>query len=35
MGKKYAIGIDLGTQSGRADVSDVWDGTQVADHVGQ
>jgi L-ribulokinase len=33
MGKKFAIGIDFGTQSGRAVVVDLSDGTEVADHV--
>jgi len=33
MGKKYAIGIDFGTQSGRAVLVDLSDGTEVADHV--
>jgi L-ribulokinase len=33
MGKKYAIGIDYGTQSGRAVLVDLADGTEVADHV--
>ena len=33
MGKKYAIGIDYGTQSGRAVLVDLSDGTEVADHV--
>src|SRR5690606_14203192 len=29
----YAIGIDFGTQSGRAVLVDLADGTEVADHV--
>lgn len=33
MGKKYAIGIDYGTESGRAVLVDLSDGTEVADHV--
>jgi L-ribulokinase len=33
MTKKYAIGIDYGTQSGRAVLVDLADGTEVADHV--
>jgi L-ribulokinase len=33
MEKKYAIGIDYGTQSGRAVLVDLSDGTEVADHV--
>jgi L-ribulokinase len=33
MGSKYAIGIDYGTQSGRAVLVDLADGTEVADHV--
>lgn len=33
MSKKYAIGIDFGTQSGRAVLVDLTDGTEVADHV--
>jgi L-ribulokinase len=33
MGKKYAIGIDFGTQSGRAVLVDISDGTELADHV--
>jgi len=33
MGKKYAIGVDYGTQSGRAVLVDLADGTEVADHV--
>lgn len=33
MGKKYAIGIDYGTQSGRAVLVDLADGTEAADHV--
>ncbi len=33
MSKKYAIGIDYGTQSGRAVLVDLADGTEVADHV--
>ncbi|WP_313997445.1 ribulokinase [uncultured Paenibacillus sp.] len=32
-GKKYAIGVDYGTQSGRAVLVDLADGTEVADHV--
>ncbi|MBE1445505.1 ribulokinase [Paenibacillus sp. OAS669] len=33
MAKKYAIGIDYGTESGRAVLVDLADGTEVADHV--
>lgn len=33
MGKKYAIGVDFGTQSGRAVLVDLNDGTEIADHV--
>ncbi len=33
MSKKYVLGIDYGTQSGRAVLVDVADGTEVADHV--
>ncbi|MCZ8515620.1 ribulokinase [Paenibacillus filicis] len=33
MNKKYAIGIDYGTESGRAVLVDLSDGTEVADHV--
>lgn len=33
MNKKYAIGVDYGTQSGRAVLVDLLDGTEVADHV--
>ena len=33
MGKKYAIGVDFGTESGRAVLVDLEDGTEVADHV--
>lgn len=33
MDKKYAIGIDYGTQSGRAVLVDLADGREVADHV--
>ncbi|KGE18193.1 ribulokinase [Paenibacillus wynnii] len=33
MSKKYAIGVDYGTQSGRAVLVDLADGTEVADHV--
>ncbi|WP_028548823.1 ribulokinase [Paenibacillus sp. UNC451MF] len=33
MGKKYAVGIDYGTESGRAVLVDLSDGTEVADHV--
>ncbi|WP_282935784.1 ribulokinase [Paenibacillus sp. RC67] len=33
MGKKYAIGIDYGTESGRAVLVDLSDGTEIADHV--
>jgi L-ribulokinase len=33
MGKKYAIGVDYGTQSGRAVLVDLSDGTELADHV--
>ncbi|EXX90349.1 ribulokinase [Paenibacillus darwinianus] len=32
-GKKYAIGVDYGTQSGRAVLVDLTDGTEIADHV--
>ncbi len=30
---KYAIGVDYGTQSGRAVLVDLADGTELADHV--
>jgi L-ribulokinase len=33
MTKKYAIGVDYGTQSGRAVLVDLSDGTEVAEHV--
>ncbi|WP_068785370.1 ribulokinase [Paenibacillus phocaensis] len=33
MGKKYTIGVDYGTQSGRAVLVDLSDGREVADHV--
>ncbi|GGF78524.1 ribulokinase [Paenibacillus albidus] len=33
MTKKYAIGVDYGTQSGRAVLVDLADGTEIADHV--
>jgi L-ribulokinase len=33
MRKKYAIGVDYGTQSGRAVLVDLSDGAEVADHV--
>lgn len=33
MENKYAIGVDYGTQSGRAVLVDLADGTEVADHV--
>jgi L-ribulokinase len=33
MSKKYAIGVDYGTESGRAVLVDLADGTEVADHV--
>jgi len=33
MSRKYAIGIDFGTQSGRAVLVDLTDGSEVADHV--
>ncbi|MEI7026940.1 ribulokinase [Paenibacillus sp. y28] len=33
MGKKYAIGVDYGTESGRAVLVDLADGTEVAEHV--
>ncbi|MNO15313.1 Ribulokinase [compost metagenome] len=32
-GKKYTIGVDYGTQSGRAVLVDLSDGREVADHV--
>lgn len=31
--KKYTIGVDYGTESGRAVLFDITDGTEVADHV--
>jgi len=33
MSKKYAIGLDYGTQSGRAVLVDLSDGTELAEHV--
>ncbi|WP_127585471.1 ribulokinase [Paenibacillus koleovorans] len=33
LGKKYAIGVDYGTESGRAVLVDLADGTEIADHV--
>ena len=33
MTHKYAIGVDYGTQSGRAVLVDLADGAEVADHV--
>lgn len=33
MSKKYAMGVDYGTESGRAVLVDLSDGTEVADHV--
>ncbi|MCL6457822.1 MAG: ribulokinase [Gorillibacterium sp.] len=33
MSKKYAIGVDYGTESGRAVLVDLADGTEVAEHV--
>jgi L-ribulokinase len=33
MAKKYAIGVDYGTESGRAVLVDLSDGREVADHV--
>ncbi|MFS0862208.1 ribulokinase [Fredinandcohnia sp. 179-A 10B2 NHS] len=33
MEKKYTIGVDYGTESGRAVLIDLTDGTEVADHV--
>jgi L-ribulokinase len=33
MSKRYAIGVDYGTESGRAVLVDLSDGTEVADHV--
>ncbi|GIO31637.1 MULTISPECIES: ribulokinase [Paenibacillus] len=33
MSKKYTIGVDYGTQSGRAVLVDLADGREVADHV--
>lgn len=33
MGKKYTIGVDYGTQSGRAVLVDLSNGHEVADHV--
>ena len=33
LGKKYAIGVDYGTESGRAVLVDLSDGTEVAEHV--
>ncbi|MDO3679712.1 ribulokinase [Paenibacillus ehimensis] len=33
MGKKYTIGVDYGTQSGRAVLVDLSNGQEIADHV--
>jgi len=33
MSKKYAIGVDYGTESGRAVLVDLTDGAEIADHV--
>ncbi|MFD0696979.1 ribulokinase [Paenibacillus sp. GCM10027628] len=33
MSPKYAIGVDYGTESGRAVLVDLSDGTEIADHV--
>jgi L-ribulokinase len=33
MSHKYALGVDFGTESGRAVLVDLADGTEVADHV--
>lgn len=33
LGNKYAIGVDYGTESGRAVLVDLNDGTELADHV--
>ncbi|MGK9251911.1 ribulokinase [Paenibacillus humicus] len=33
MKRKYAIGVDYGTQSGRAVLVDLVDGSEIADHV--
>lgn len=33
MSKKYAIGVDYGTQSGRAVLIDLFNGAEVAEHV--
>lgn len=33
MGKKYTIGVDYGTQSGRAVLVDLTNGHEIADHV--
>lgn len=33
MSKKYAIGVDFGTELGRALLVDVMDGTEVATYV--
>ncbi len=33
MKKKYAIGVDYGTESGRAVLVDLADGTEIAEHV--
>ncbi|WP_214626800.1 ribulokinase [Paenibacillus agaridevorans] len=33
MGNKYAIGVDYGTQSGRAVLVDLADGAEIAEHV--
>ena len=33
MGNKYTIGVDYGTQSGRAVLVNLADGQEIADHV--
>jgi L-ribulokinase len=33
MSRKYAIGVDYGTQSGRAVLVDLSNGHEIADHV--
>src|SRR5258705_130376 len=33
LGNKYAIGVDYGTESGRAVLVNLSDGTELADHV--